>query len=142
MIDKDDLTDYLLKAEDKTVWLFERIELAIKKLDVIEESYREFEDEAVERINRIRDLNDEKEELKEEILISNLSTLNKDLSGIMDIKIREALKKRLKKLDELELDDRIEKILNAEEAIKAQKKSIYIGVATIVAIGVIAVFMM
>jgi hypothetical protein len=39
---------------------------------------------------------------------------------------------------ELGFDGRLQKIIGAEEAVKEQKKNIYLGVSTIVAIGVIA----
>jgi hypothetical protein len=52
------------------------------------------------------------------------------------------LKKRIDKLDALESDERFEKILNAEDAVKIQKNNIYKGVATIIAIGIIGIYLL
>jgi len=138
----------LLEVEDRLEELHNQQTMAENKMALIANAYVDFESDVIERINNLTDLNDDIEELKNQVLTTALSSVENNLHGLIDNSVRSILKQKRtslnQKLDdmEFEFDGRMEKILNVEEVVNRQKSNIYKGVATIVAIGVISIYLL
>jgi len=137
-------SEKLKEAYDDLEILQQAIKMAMEKIVMIAEAYQSHERALITHHEKLQGMEVEMSILMEQMEQKFFSELHQTVPLILEGILREIIEKQqkniIKKIKNIELgfDGRLKTILEAEEAIIKQKKNIYLGVSTIVAIGIIA----
>lgn len=137
-------SETIQEASERLNAIEDRIQKVFDNISLIEEAYYEHHRALIVHHGSLKKMEADQEMSLRKIEQKYFSELNEMAPLLLQRALNDLIEKKqhniFQKIKTMEstFDGRIHKILNAEEAVKAQKKNIYLGVGTIVAIGVIA----
>jgi hypothetical protein len=137
-------SEMIKEAKEQLNDLERHLQIAMQKIIMITEAYQSHERSLIDHHEKLQSMEIDQVIFIEQIERKYFSELNDMAPMLLQRALRDLVEKQqhniFQKIKNLELgfDGRLQKIIGAEEAVKEQKKNIYLGVSTIVAIGVIA----
>ncbi|MDO9206711.1 MAG: hypothetical protein Q7T91_00530 [Sulfuricurvum sp.] len=137
-------SEMIKEAKEQLNDLERHLQIAMQKIIMITEAYQSHERSLIDHHEKLQSMEADQAMMIEQIEKKYFAEMREIAPLLLAKALRDLVEKKqqpiFQKLSTLELgfDGRLKKIIDAEDAIIKQKKHIYLGVSTIMAIGVIA----